>query len=372
MLFTKIKYFNFRNIENGSLDTYSRNVILEGINGQGKTNVLESVYLLSYGSSFRTANAKEAITFGAEKLHLACTVIDDDGQVRTVDYINHNGKRRILLDSKDIRDRKELIYNFPVIIFSHEDINFVKGEPEYRRRFFDQTFSLYDPLYLDSLRKYKSILSQRNSAIKSNQHSLISLYDERLAKYGLEVERKRREGVERFNQIFPSLYREISQTDKNISIRYQPSWRNLESEEEVIAYLETTHERDISMLTTSSGIHRDRFTVCDENGPFSQTGSTGQVRLASILFRLAESRFYYEMTKKMPVLLIDDVLLELDAHKRAMLLERIDNYSQAFFTFLPDEKYFEEKKEDRLEYVMRNGKAEKKEKLAGNEPERIS
>ena len=111
MLFTKIKYFNFRNIENGSLDTDSRNVILEGINGQGKTNVLESVYLLSYGSSFRTANAKEPITFGAEKLHLACTVTDDDGQVRTVDYINHNGKRRILLDSKDIRDRKELIYS---------------------------------------------------------------------------------------------------------------------------------------------------------------------------------------------------------------------------------------------------------------------
>lgn len=360
MRFKELKYYNFRNIDNSSINTDCRNVILEGINGQGKTNILESVYLLSYGSSFRTGNSKEIITFNKDRLHIVGIAVSDDGLERKVEYVNQGGKRRILLDGKEIRDRKELIYNFPSIVFSHDDINFVKGEPEYRRRFFDQTFSMYNPVYLDSLRRYKTILMQRNAAIKARQSSLLSLYDERLAKYGLEVSREREEGVRMFNEIFPSLYKEISQTEKELSIRYQPSWRDLKSEDEVVNYLESTRERDINLLTTSSGIHRDRFTVYDENGPFSQSGSTGQIRLASLLFRLAEARFFIKMTGKKPVLLIDDVLLELDNVKRGNFLSLLNDYSQAFFTFLPDEKYFSSEKDEMLEYTVREGRVEKK------------
>lgn len=360
MRFKELKYYNFRNIDNSSINTDCRNVILEGINGQGKTNILESVYLLSYGSSFRTGNSKEIITFNKDRVHIVGIAVSDDGLERKVEYVNQGGKRRILLDGKEIRDRKELIYNFPSIVFSHDDINFVKGEPEYRRRFFDQTFSMYNPVYLDSLRRYKTILMQRNAAIKARQSSLLSLYDERLAKYGLEVSREREEGVRMFNEIFPSLYKEISQTEKELSIRYQPSWRDLKSEDEVVNYLESTRERDMNLLTTSSGIHRDRFTVYDENGPFSQSGSTGQIRLASLLFRLAEARFFIKMTGKKPVLLIDDVLLELDNVKRGNFLSLLNDYSQAFFTFLPDEKYFSSRKDEMLEYTVREGRVEKK------------
>lgn len=360
MRFKELKYYNFRNIENSGINTDCRNVILEGINGQGKTNILESVYLLSYGSSFRTGNAKEIITFNKDLVHIVGIAVCDDGLERKVEYVNRGGKRRILLDGKEIRDRKELIYNFPSIVFSHDDINFVKGEPEYRRRFFDQTFSMYNPLYLDSLRCYKTILMQRNAAIKARQSSLLSLYDERLAKYGLEVSREREEGVKMFNEIFPFLYKEISQTEKELSIRYQPSWRDLKSEDEVVSYLESTRERDMNLMTTSSGIHRDRFTVYDENGPFSQSGSTGQIRLASLLFRLAEARFFIKMTGKKPLLLIDDVLLELDNVKRGNFLSLLTDYSQAFFTFLPDEKYFSSRKDEMLEYTVREGRVEKK------------
>ena len=360
MRFKELKYYNFRNIDNSSINTDCRNVILEGINGQGKTNILESVYLLSYGSSFRTGNSKEIITFNKDRVHIVGIAVSDDGLERKVEYVNQGGKRRILLDGKEIRDRKELIYNFPSIVFSHDDINFVKGEPEYRRRFFDQTFSMYNPVYLDSLRRYKTILMQRNAAIKARQSSLLSLYDERLAKYGLEVSREREEGVRMFNEIFPSLYKEISQTEKELSIRYQPSWRDLKSEDEVVNYLESTRERDMNLLTTSSGIHRDRFTVYDENGPFSQSGSTGQIRLASLLFRLAEARFFIKMTGKKPVLLIDDVLLELDNVKRGNFLSLLNDYSQAFFTFLPDEKYFSSRKNEMIEYTVREGRVEKK------------
>ena len=360
MRFKELKYYNFRNIDNSSINTDCHNVILEGINGQGKTNILESVYLLSYGSSFRTGNSKEIITFNKDRVHIVGIAVSDDGLERKVEYVNQGGKRRILLDGKEIRDRKELIYNFPSIVFSHDDINFVKGEHEYRRRFFDQTFSMYNPVYLDSLRRYKTILMQRNAAITARQSSLLSLYDERLAKYGLEVSREREEGVRMFNEIFPSLYKEISQTEKDLSIRYQPSWRDLKSEDEVVNYLESTRERDMNLLTTSSGIHRDRFTVYDENGPFSQSGSTGQIRLASLLFRLAEARFFIKMTGKKPVLLIDDVLLELDNVKIGNFLSLLNDYSQAFFTFLPDEKYFSYRKDEMLEDTVREGRVEKK------------
>ena len=257
MRFKNLKYFNFRNLANSSIDTDAENIILEGVNGQGKTNILESVYLLSYGSSFRTANVREAITFNQERMHIVGTAVDDDGQQRRIEYINQEGKRRIILDGKDVKDRKELIYTFPVIVFSHEDINFVKGEPEFRRRFFDQTFSLYNPSYLDSLRRYKTILAQRNAAIKGDQKSLMGLYDGRLAKYGLEVLREREKGVAEFNEIFPVLYRQISGTDTELVIRYQPSWKELRSEDEVISYLESTRDRDLRLMTTSSVVRRE-------------------------------------------------------------------------------------------------------------------
>ena len=340
MRFKELKYYNFRNIDNSSINTDCRNVILEGINGQGKTNILESVYLLSYGSSFRTGNSKEIITFNKDRVHIVGIAVSDDGLERKVEYVNQGGKRRILLDGKEIRDRKELIYNFPSIFFSHDDINFVKGEPEYRRRFFDQTFSMYNPVYLDSLRRYKTILMQRNAAVKTGDKSLISLYDNRLATYGIEIMKARAEAVYGFNSIFPSLFRKVSKLDMDLEIRYQPSWSGLNSVDEITEYLSQNIDRDIILKTTTSGIHRDRFTVMSPLGPFSSIGSTGQIRLCSIIFRIAESEYFRKMTGKEPILLIDDVLLELDDEKRAAILSDLGSYSQAFYTFLPRESYF--------------------------------
>lgn len=355
MRFRSIRYSSFRNIRNRELLCDSDNIILKGINGQGKTNVLESVYVLSYGSSFRTSNIREMIRSGEDEMHLSAEVLTDDGDSSYIDYYIKDRKRRILLNGKEIKDRKELIYNFPCIVFSHEDIDFIKGEPENRRRFFDQTFSMYDPLYLDDCRRYRLILNQRNAAIKNGQISLLSLYNERLARYGLQIMEKRTRGIYEFNQIFPVLYSRISGTDKHIDIKYSPSWSSFTSVEEIVQYLESTQERDMKLCTTSSGIHRDKYIVEDEMGPFIQTGSTGQIRLASLLFRVAEERFFIQKTGKKPILLIDDVLLELDSDKRAAFLNELSDYSQAFYTFLPRENYFSERKESLIEYEVKEG-----------------
>lgn len=362
MRFESLKYRNFRNIGSLEFNSAASDIILEGVNGQGKTNILESVYTLSYGSSFRTQNFREMVSFGESNMYLSGVVLTDEGDRRVIEYSIKDGKREILLDGKKIMDRKELIYNFPSIVFSHEDINFVKGEPENRRRFFDQTFSMYNPSYLDEIRRYRVILNQRNAALKNGQYSLIPLYDGRLAIYGLEITKARREGLEGFKNIFSNLYKKISQTDKNLDIVYQPSWKDLDSVDDIVSYLESTRERDKKMNTTTSGIHRDKFTVFDEMGPFVQTGSTGQIRLASLLFRVAEASYFTEKTKKYPILLLDDVLLELDSTKRASFLNELSGYSQAFYTFLPRENYFDFSDKSYLRYIVKEGRLENAEK----------
>lgn len=344
MRFTTIKSTNFRNIFSDTvINTDSENIILYGKNGQGKTNILECVYTLSYGSSFRTSVLKECTKHNEEGFSINGTFIDGDERGK-VGISYYNKQRKIMLDGKEIKDRKSLIYQFPCIVFCHEDINFIKGEPEYRRRFFDQMMSLYSPLYFDNLRLYKSILAQRNAAIKNCDVSIIKLFDERLAIYGLAIMEERCKAVYEFNKIFPSLFSAISDTNYNLEISYQPSWKNLASIDEVVDELNNTIERDIKMCTTTSGIHRDRFAILSQYGSFTQMGSTGQLRLCSLLFRIAEAIYYTKMTNKEPILLIDDVLLELDSKKRGNVLSSLPPYSQAFFTFLPNEEYNESMK----------------------------
>ncbi|MDD7272073.1 MAG: DNA replication and repair protein RecF [Spirochaetales bacterium] len=354
MHFKSIKFYNFRNINNGIVLFDKDDIILEGMNGQGKTNILESVYTLCYGNSFRTQVSREMIKHGERIMNLSA-IIEDEDDIYEVSYSLELNKRKIILNGKEVKDRKELIYLFPCIVFTHDDIDFIKGEPEMRRKFFDQTLSMYDPIYLNYIRSYRNILAQRNAAIKNNQISLLDIYDVKLANLGFEIIKSRKTMVNEFNEIFPFLYKKISGTEKNITVNYRSSWEEKENPNQIIEYLKETHDRDIKLLTTTSGIHRDRFTVNDENGPLVITGSTGQIRLASLLFRIAEARIFKDKTGKDPILLLDDVLLELDDIKRAKFLNELTSYCQAFYTFLPRESYFNEKKESIIEYNVCEG-----------------
>lgn len=354
MHFKSIKFYNFRNINNGIVLFDKDDIILEGMNGQGKTNILESVYTLCYGNSFRTQVSREMIKHGERIMNLSA-IIEDEDDIYEVSYSLELNKRKIILNGKEVKDRKELIYLFPCIVFTHDDIDFIKGEPEMRRKFFDQTLSMYDPIYLNYIRSYRNILAQRNAAIKNNQISLLDIYDVKLANLGFDIIKSRKTMVNEFNEIFPFLYKKISGTEKNITVNYRSSWEEKENPNQIIEYLKETHDRDIKLLTTTSGIHRDRFTVNDENGPLVITGSTGQIRLASLLFRIAEARIFKDKTGKDPILLLDDVLLELDDIKRAKFLNELTSYCQAFYTFLPRESYFNEKKESIIEYNVCEG-----------------
>lgn len=367
MLIKSLSLKGFRNLVNCDIDTSYKQVILKGENGQGKTNLLEAVYLLCYGSSFRTQNLKEVVCHGEEFFHIKSIFEDNQNLERKVDLSFIEGKKKISLDGCEIKDRKELIYSIPCIAFTHEDISFVRGEPENRRRFFDQTMSMYDPSFFDDLRRYKLVLRQRNAAIKEQQYSLLDVYDEKLAFYGLPIMKARRAVLNSFSTIFPDIYNAVSLEERKIEVKYRSSWEEGKSVDEIISSLGKQREVDIKLSTTTSGPHRDRFIVSDSNGPFINSASTGQIRLASLVFRSAQAVFFRQKTGLNPVFLIDDVLLELDTPKRARYLSYLGHYNQAFFTFLPEEKYFDSffDLSDGCSkiYKVSNGKLEDEEKI---------
>lgn len=356
MRFRSLGFHYFRNLADSMVPTDAEHVVLVGNNGQGKTNFLEALYVLCYGSSFRASNAKDMCRHGKREFSLSAIVALDDGTNQQILFRFGEGKREIRIDGKEIRDRRDLIYNVPCIVFSHDDIEFIRGTPESKRKFFDQTMSMYDPLFFDDLRRYRSVLRQRNAAIKDGYASLIPVYDVQLAKLGMAIQKRRAEEVVKFNELFVKLYQAVSQTDERMYIAYKPSWGDCTTEEEARDKLSRTLERDLRMQTTASGIHRDQFIVMQDTANFASSGSTGQMRLASLIFRIAQVHSYRKNTGKEPILLVDDVLLELDIRKRGLFLSLLEGYSQAFFTFLPEETYFSKVSEqDGLTYAVEDG-----------------
>lgn len=357
MKFIKVKSVNFRNLDlQSEIDVDHKKVLLIGNNGQGKTNFLELLYLLCYGNSFRTSNLRDLLKFKEKSFFISGIFEDERNLKHDISFLYKNGTRLIKIDNKHITDRKELIYNIPCIVFSHNDLDFVNGAPDSRRKFFNQTLSMYDKLFFDDFRYYSKIVKQKNMALKDSSLELLPIYDQLLSKYGLNIMRARIKAVYEMNQIFPSLYEKVSGI-KNVKIKYQPSWKNCSTEEDIQNLLEKSRERDLILKFNTTGISRDKFLIVGDNGDLSTSGSTGQLRLASLVLRATQSQFYKKKTGKDPILLVDDVLLELDIKKRSTFLSLLNGYSQAFFTFLPKEQYFNDEDEnvDKMILKVENG-----------------
>jgi len=355
MAFQRIGFYQFRNLQDAEFSVDAPDVFLIGENGQGKTNVLEAVYLLCYGASFRVRNSALFLRHGCSEAAVRGVAGLDDGSTHRIQLSVASGERRISVDGTQVSDRKEIVRNLPCIVFCHGDIAFVTGSPAEQRWFFNQTLSLYDELFIDVLRRYSRILRNRNQCLKSDETPMLDIYDEQLAETGLELQRKRSAAVEAFDQTFAELFHTISGFQQPLRIRYYPSWRDMEDKDEVVGYLASRREIDLRFRTTTSGPHRDRFGYMMDDREFTQTASTGQVRLVSLVLRVAQSVFFSNRSRRRPILLLDDVMLELDPVRRGRFLEALPEYAQAFFTFLPDEQFSPYVKSDTLVYRVERG-----------------
>jgi len=356
MAFASVAYHNFRNIRKAALDTDAPVVYLVGENGQGKTNFIESIYLLCYGASFRTKKDARLINLGQEVAYVRGKFYEVEGIDREISVkILKEGKKEIRVDGRVINDRMDLIENVPCIVFSHQDLSFITGSPEMGRRFFNQTLSLFDPLLVGLLRSYRKLLKSRNILLKESNRTLLPAYTRNLAEVGLQIQRRREGVIEEFNTTFSVLFKDISGLKGETSIRYRSSWPKGLTVEEVLEFMRRRENRDLTFETTTTGPHRDRFILMHNGKEYSNIASTGQVRLCSLILRVAQAIFFSGKTGKQPVLLLDDVLLELDAAKRERFIEKLPGFEQAFFTFLPDEQFLKYSSDDTLIYRVVGG-----------------
>ena len=335
-----IKFYQFRNILDSEIDLRFREIILIGENGQGKTNFLESVYLTCYGSSFRTHRVERLIKEGSQDGSLLATFRRPEGIKRRVLMKLSLGKRKeMLIDSRSVKDRKVLLEDNPCIIFSHGDMDYVTGPPERRRRFFNQILSYLDPLFIDHVRKYRKILQGRNRALKNRQLEILDVLDTQLIQSGIPIQEGRRTVISDFNDVLTKLYGEVSGTEENLKLRYKPSWKGENDQERLQDTMKENREREIAYGVTVSGPHRDdvEFSLAEKS--FSHTASTGQIRLLALSLKVSQAHYLYVRSGKKPILLLDDVLLELDDKRKDAFVDRLPVYDQVFFTFLPNENY---------------------------------
>jgi DNA replication and repair protein RecF len=351
--FLSASFANFRNIRNDTIDLLSREVYFVGENGQGKSNLLEGLYMAAYGGSFRTHNEAEIVREGEKDFSVRSMFRDQNDRTNAISLTWRDGKKRIEKNAKQILDRKELVDTIPCVLFSHDDLDFAVGSPDRKRFFIDQSLSMYDGGYIDLMRKYKKVLKTRNAVLKERNASVLDVLDGQLAEAGLHVVLRRKKTIQDFNRVFARLYGEVSGIH-NVTIDYSPSWKN-DSVESILVSLAERREFDLSMGTSMSGPHRDRIRFVKNKTLFVPTASTGQRRLLSLLLRTAQATYYTDLTGRKPVLFMDDVMLELDPDKRQRFTALLPEYDQLFCTFLPGEPYERYKKTTTKVYHIAEG-----------------
>jgi len=371
MFFSSLRTLSFRNLINAETETGAKDVFLVGENGQGKTNFLEALYFCAYASSFRAVRDSE-IAQSNEK--------DFSASVKLNQSVNNEilvkfekGKKSVFINGKQAEDRRELLSIAPTIVFCHEDMKFVSGSPECRRWFFDQTLSLYDPVYLEDLRRYRRVLKSRNTVLrdcvqrthaqktadKKSTEQVLDALDPQLAEYGQKLMEKRAQAALDFSAVFGPLYKEVSGIG-GITVRYICSWKTDNTLDAMHSMLRERRSADMAAGISLSGPHRDKYIFENADGQeFSAKASTGQRRLLALLLRTAQAKRFSQVTEQLPILLLDDVLLEMDGEKRRRFLSVLPAYDQAFYTFLPDEPYQNYCKDDTLIYTVKNGGVEK-------------
>ena len=285
MYIKSIELKDFRNYENLNVSFNRKVNIFLGNNAQGKTNLLEGIYLNAMAKSFKTSKDKEMIRFGEEfcKLKIV-SIVDDEEQVTEI-VINREGKKGVKLNGVKIKKTSELLDRIYIIIFSPEDLKIVKDEPEKRRRFIDRELCQIKPGYFNDLSQYKKVLKQRNAYLKepSIDPSILDIWDMELAKYGSRIIQKRSEFIEKINLISREIHDKISGGREELTLRYEASISETDDTEAVFyEILQKTRDDDIRNRTTGKGPHKDDLNISADGIDLRKFGSQGQQRTAAL------------------------------------------------------------------------------------------
>lgn len=324
MVIKSLKLKNYRNYELLDLTFDSKTNILYGDNAQGKTNILEALYLSGTTKSHRGTKDRDLIQFGYEESHLE-TIVEKNGIDFQIDmHLKKNSPKGIAINKIPIRKASELFGIIHFVFFSPEDLNIIKEGPAGRRRFIDLELSQLDKVYLSNLSNYNRIINQRNSLLKElyyQEHLIetLDIWDMQLAEYGTKVIESRKKFIGQVNNIISNIHYRLTGGKENITLTYESSVGDISLEQALKRY----RERDIKLKSTSVGPHRD--DLCFKIGEIDirKFGSQGQQRTAALSLKLSEIELVRMLIRDTPVLLLDDVLSELDKNRQNYLLDSI-------------------------------------------------
>lgn len=358
MRIDKLKVSNFRNYKNLEIE-FDKNInIFYGNNAQGKTNLIEAIYLLSVTKSFRNSSDKEIISLGEKESYIHGYFSDDNNIKFKIDLnlIKNKGKLASFNNLK-LNRLNELIGKINIIAFSPEDLNIVKSSPSKRRSFMDIELCQINKVYMTNLSYYKKILEQRNKLLKQiyiekkeELYNTLDIWDIQLVKYGKEIINERRKFIENISKIANKLNYEITKNNENLDIIYFPNINVDNFEREVKLY----RNRDIATLVTNVGPHRDDIEFKINGIDVKNFGSQGQQRTVALILKLSEIKMVKEIFNKNAILLLDDVFSELDRERQNLLLEMVKD-NQTFITCTGLEEFIENKIDNKKIYKVVNG-----------------
>ena len=326
MIIESVDLQNYRNYEFLNMTFDNKINISYGDNAQGKTNILESLYVCATSKSHRGSKDKDIIRFGNDEAHIKVMVKKHGMNYRIDMHLKKNKTKGIAVNGIPIRRAVELFGIINIIIFSPEDMNIIKNGPSERRRFMDMELSQLDKIYLSNLVNYNKVVVQRNKLLKQLQFSgdsglvdMLDVWDMQLVRYGSEIIKRRMDFIDNINSIIRPVHSKLSGNKEILNLRYIPCTTTDNFKDEVIR----SRERDIKFKMTNVGPHKDDVAFFINDKDVRKYGSQGQQRTCALSLKLAEIELVKKVINDTPVLLLDDVLSELDANRQNFLLDSI-------------------------------------------------
>lgn len=335
MELNKINLSNFRNIKQLSLYLNKPITIFYGDNGQGKTNIVEAIYLLANSTSFRTTNFKELINYESEQAYVDGELLLKKRNEKYKVILSKSGKS-VSINDIVITKLSDYIGKIKAICFSPEDVSLFKDSPGIRRSFLDKELSSLFPIYIKQLICFKNVLEQRNALLKENvDDMLLEVLNEKLIESSFDVYKRRKWLISKLEEFATKIYQQITSINQEIKIEYYSFLKEDNKElyfNKANDIYQNNLKKDKEKQYTIVGIHKDDFKVFLNGHQIDMYASQGQQRLISLCLKLAVVEIVSKAEKQEPIIILDDAFSELDAKKKEKLMNYVINKRQVFIT----------------------------------------
>lgn len=324
MKINSINLQNFRNYNILNINFDNETNIIYGDNAQGKTNILEAIYVSATTKSHRGNKDREMISFNKDESHIK-SFVEKNGVTYRIDmHLKKNKSKGIAINGIPIKKASELFGIVNIVVFSPEDLTIIKDGPAARRHFIDMELSQIDKIYLNDLSNYNRILAQRNKLLKDlyfNQDAIdtLDVWDMQLVQYGRKLIAGRDNFIKNLNKIIGEIHGKLSGNKEHLIIRYEPD----ADENSFAREVARNRERDLKTKMTNIGPHKDDISFFINEKDVRKFGSQGQQRTAALSLKLSEIELVKSVINDSPILLLDDVLSELDNNRQNFLLNSI-------------------------------------------------